>query len=576
MIMKKIPLVLTVLILASCGPRDGVHTLHLLTTNDVHGRWFDSTYVQKGTRQSLMAVNYYVDSIRTADGAENVMLIDAGDCLQGDNASYYYNYVDTKPEHLFTRLASYMKYDAVTVGNHDVETGHAVYDRVSRELKRHGIPFLGGNAIRNDNGKPYFQLYKTFKRAGLKVLVLGYTNANNPAWMDESLWSGMHFESLIPKVQEDVDRLMAREKPQVVIVSVHSATGDGNGRILEAQGLDLFNSLKGVDFVVCSHDHHEFTAFNDTIAIINTGNRAKFLGHGVISVEIKDGKVAGKAISSGLIPVDKRRTDAAMREVFHSDYLAVKEFSNKEIGALAMDLRTRDAYSGMCDYVNLIHTVSLKGGDAQISFAAPLTYNSTVRAGILIYNDLFTIYPFENQLYTMRLTGREIKGYLEYSYSKWLAEPGGEHLLNIVKRNDPRNNQEGWSFVGRPYNFDSAAGINYTVDVTKPAGERISISSLADGSAFDPDAEYIAAMTSYRASGAGGILTEGAGIPEAELEKRIIHRYPEIRELLYGFINEYGLIDGTAIYDTKRNGEWKFIPDDIASQGIAKDLGLLF
>ena len=576
MIMKKIPLVLTVLILASCGPRDGVHTLHLLTTNDVHGRWFDSTYVQKGTRQSLMAVNYYVDSIRTADGAENVMLIDAGDCLQGDNASYYYNYVDTKPEHLFTRLASYMKYDAVTVGNHDVETGHAVYDRVSRELKRHGIPFLGGNAIRNDNGKPYFQLYKTFKRAGLKVLVLGYTNANNPAWMDESLWSGMHFESLIPKVQEDVNRLMAREKPQVVIVSVHSATGDGNGRILEAQGLDLFNSLKGVDFVVCSHDHHEFTACNDTIAIINTGNRAKFLGHGVISVEIKDGKVAGKAISSGLIPVDKRRTDAAMREVFHSDYLAVKEFSNKEIGALAMDLRTRDAYSGMCDYVNLIHTVSLKCGDAQISFAAPLTYNSTVRAGILIYNDLFTIYPFENQLYTMRLTGREIKGYLEYSYSKWLAEPGGEHLLNIVKRNDPRNNQEGWSFVGRPYNFDSAAGINYTVDVTKPAGERISISSLADGSAFDPDAEYIAAMTSYRASGAGGILTEGAGIPEAELEKRIIHRYPEIRELLYGFINEYGLIDGTAIYDTKRNGEWKFIPDDIASQGIAKDLGLLF
>ena len=72
------------------------------------------------------------------------------------------------------------------------------------------------------------------------------------------------------------------------------------------------------------------------------------------------------------------------------------------------------------------------------------------------------------------------------------------------------------------------------------------------------------------------MLTEGAGIPDAELEKRIIHRYPEIRELLYGFINEYGLIDGTAIYDTKRNGEWKFIPDDIASQGIAKDLGLLF
>ena len=576
MIMKKIVYVLTVLALASCGPKDGVHTLHLLTTNDVHGRWFDSTYVQKGTRQSLMAVNYYVDSIRTADGAENVMLIDAGDCLQGDNASYYYNYVDTKSEHLFSRLVSYMKYDAITVGNHDVETGHAVYDKVARELNRHGIPFLGGNAIRNDNGKPYFQLYKTFRRAGLKVLVLGYTNANNPAWMDESLWSGMHFESLIPKVQEDVDRITAKEKPQVVIVSVHSATGDGNGKVLEAQGLDLFNTLKGVDFVVCSHDHREFTESNGDIAIINTGNRAKFLGHGELSVEIKNGKVASKTISSGLIPVDKRRTDAVMREAFRSDYLAVKEFSNKEIGALAMDLRTRDAYSGMCDYVNLIHTVSLKGGDAQISFAAPLTYNGTIRGGILIYNDLFTIYPFENQLYTLRLTGREIKGYLEYSYSRWLAEPGDEHILRIVERNDPRNNQTGWSFVGRSYNFDSAAGINYTVDVTRPAGERISISGLADGSSFDPEAEYVVAMTSYRASGAGGMLTKGAGIPEDELEKRIIHRYPEIRELLYDFINEYGLIDGSAVYDASRNGAWKFVPEDIASKGIARDLELLF
>ena len=72
------------------------------------------------------------------------------------------------------------------------------------------------------------------------------------------------------------------------------------------------------------------------------------------------------------------------------------------------------------------------------------------------------------------------------------------------------------------------------------------------------------------------MLTKGAGIPEDELEKRIIHRYPEIRELLYDFINEYGLIDGSAVYDASRNGAWKFVPEDIASKGIARDLELLF
>lgn len=575
--MKRLIYIAFLLLLAACGtPKNEEHTLHLLTTNDVHGRWFSSDYVGKGTRGSLLAVNWYVDSIRNAVGEENVLLIDAGDCLQGDNASYYYNYVDTKSEHLFTRLMAYMKYDAVTVGNHDIETGHAVYDRVNKELKRHGIPFLAGNAIRNDNGKPYFQTYKVFERAGMKVLVLGYTNPHNPAWMDESLWSGMHFESLIPRVQEDVDMAVAKEKPDVVIVSVHSATGDGKGESIGAQGKDLYDSLKGVDFVVCSHDHKQVIICDGERALINTGNRAKFLGHGELTVLFKDGKVAGKKISAGLISIDKRKTDPVMKKTFQKEYETVKAFSVKEIGALAMDLRTKDAYIGMCDYVNLLHTVSLKSSGADISFAAPLTYNSTIKAGVLVYNDLFTVYPFENQLYTLRLKGKEIQGYLEYSYRAWLAPLGKEHVLNIVHQNDPRNNQKGWSFVARTYNFDSAAGINYTVDITQPFGKRITIESMADGSAFDPDADYTVAMTSYRASGAGGMLSKGAGIPEAELENRIIHRYPEIRELLYEFIEEYGLIDDTAIYNEKRNGRWMFIPEDLANERIKADLKLLF
>ena len=574
--MKKYILLLSVLALGACASQSGTYTLHLLTTNDVHGRWFDTDYTTGVRRNSLMAVNYYVDSIRKADGTGNVLLIDAGDCLQGDNASYYYNYVDTLSEHLFSRLVSYMKYDGITVGNHDVETGHRVYDRVSRELHRHGIPFFGGNAIRNDNGKPYFDVYKVYKRSGLKILVLGYTNANNPAWMDESLWSGMHFESLVPLVQNDVDKYTAKTKPDVVIVTVHSATGDGNGRQLEAQGSDLYKSLKGVDFVVCSHDHREITFNNGSIALINTGNRAKFLGHGRLTLEKKNGRVVSKRVDSELIPVDKKKSDPAMKEFFKEDFEAVKAFSHEEIGALAVDLRTKDAYSGMCNYVNLLHTVMLKGTGADVSFAAPLSFNSTIKSGILIYDDLFSIYPFENELYSMRLKGSEIKAYLEYSYSKWLNAPGSDHVLRIIRQDDPRNNQTGWSFVNRTYNFDSAAGICYTVDINRPAGKRVNITSMADGSAFDPDADYVVALTSYRASGAGGLLTKGAGIPENELEVRIIRRYPEIRSFIYDFIKEFGLVDESAIYKPSRNGSWMFVPEKEAERRIGEDLSLVF
>ncbi|MCR5244784.1 MAG: bifunctional metallophosphatase/5'-nucleotidase, partial [Bacteroidales bacterium] len=153
-------LLLAAFFASACGPREGEHTLTILTTDDVHGAWFDSTYVGEGTKPSLFAVKYVIDSVRNADGPENVLLLDAGDCLQGDNATYYYNFVDTLSPHPFPRLMAYMGYDAVVVGNHDIEAGHKVYDRVARDLGAEGIPFLAGNVVREDDGSLYFPLYK--------------------------------------------------------------------------------------------------------------------------------------------------------------------------------------------------------------------------------------------------------------------------------------------------------------------------------------------------------------------------------------------------------------------------------
>ena len=566
-------------VLAACsGPKDGTYTLHVLTTNDVHAAWFDSTYVGGGTQRSLYAVNYYVDSIRNSVGRDNVMLIDAGDCLQGDNASYYFNFIDTLTPHLFPRLVLYMGYDAITVGNHDIETGHPVYDRVAADLAKAGIPFLGGNAMRTDNGQPYFPLYKTFNRAGLKVLVLGYTNANNKAWMNENLWSGMTFESLIPLVQQDVDRLVAQEKPQVVIVSVHSGTGEGDGTVLEDQGLDLFNSLRGVDVLVCSHDHSPYVTGNDNIILLNTGSKASNLGHGEVTVEIKGGKVVSKSLKSSLIPVDRQKADPTMREHFLPDYNAVKAFTLREVGELKRDMVFSDAFLGMSDYTNLIHTVCLGCSPAQISIAAPLTQNATVKAGKLIYNDMFTLYRYENQLFVVKMTGREVKDFLEFSYGLWIKtmEKPGDHVLNISPRSDARTGTERWSFAEASYNFDSAAGINYTVDVTKPEGSRINITSMADGSAFDMDATYNVAMTSYRASGGGGAMVRGAGVDTGNIDERVVARYPEIRDLIFQYINKQGLVDPAVIGDKAVLGSWKFIPEKLADPALKADRNLLF
>lgn len=568
---------LLMMLLSSCGgPRDGKYTFRILTTNDVHGCYFDSVYVGDRTKNSLLAVSYLVDSVRAAAGDENVVLIDAGDCLQGDNAAYYFNYVDTLAPHLYGRMADYMEYDAVAVGNHDIETGHSVYDRLDKEMK---TPLLAANAIAESSGKPYFQDYVILKRHGVKIAVLGFTNPNIKNWLSYSLWSGMRFESLIPLVQNDVDRVIEKEKPHLVIVAVHAGTGNGDGAQLESQGLDLFKSLKGVDFLVCAHDHRPFVARNDSICLINSGSHCRNVGSGTVTLEIKDGKCISKTLEAGLMPVRKEKVDTEMKEMFRSDYEAVREFTLRPVGELKVPLRTRDAYAGMSDYINLLHAVSLSVPEARLSLAAPLTFNGYVRPGTLLYNDLFTVYPFENQLYVVRMTGKEVRDCLEYSYAAWVNTVkgrGNEHILRIVNEPDPRTGQKRWSFVGRSYNFDSAGGLVYDVDVTKPAGSRITVKSLADGSPFSEDAEYNVAMTSYRASGGGGILREGAGIDTDSIDSRIVARYPEIRELVYDYLQEHGSIDPDVIGSPELIGEWHFIPAAIADRLMDKDMRLMF
>ena len=225
---------------------------------------------------------------------------------------------------------------------------------------------------------------------------------------------------------------------------------------------------------------------------------------------------------------------------------------------------------------DLTHKVQLEGSGAQISFAAPLTYNGTVRAGELVYNDMFTIYPYENQLFKLAMTGKEIKDYLEYSYDMWLAEPGSDHVLRIRAQDDPRNNQVRWSFVERPYNFDSAAGLVYTVDIRRPAGERVDIKSLADGTPFSADSTYSVAMTSYRANGGGGTIINGAGLSKAGIDGRILGRYPEIRELVYKYIKENMVLDESLLSGQPEIGKWEFIPAAEASDRIEDDMMLLF
>ena len=112
--------------------------------------------------------------------------------------------------------------------------------------------------------------------------------------------------------------------------------------------------------------------------------------------------------------------------------------------------------------------------------------------------------------------------------------------------------------------------------MTKPAGERVNIISLADGTAFDGETWYNVAMTSYRANGGGDLLPLGAGVPDVEADNRVVARYPEIRNMIYDYILKVGELNRANTGDKKILGEWHFIPEEIAEPLIEVDMDLIF
>ena len=553
--------------------KDGAYTFEVYATNDLHGRFFDSLYVSNQSElvhpHSLASVAATMREARDNRAEDNIILLDIGDHLQGDNAAFYYNFIDTTSVHIFSRIMNYMKYDAVVVGNHDIEPGHAVYDKVEKELN---MPYLAANAIDTKSGKPYFEPYTILNKNGVKIAVIGLTNPNIPNWLSPHLWEGIEFEEVVPSLEHWVKYVREKEQPHFVIAAMHAGLGDKESDSMENPSRFVAKNVRGIDLVLAAHDHQvvaeKFMNGDKEIWVLEGGSRANSLSKASVQLTVKDGNVVSTIVTGESISMSGVTPDATYLEHFREEFLKVKEFTNRPVGKLNYDIASRDAFFGPSAYIDMIHTLQLKASGADISFVAPLSFNTTIEKGVLNYQNLLDIYPFENQLYVIEMTGEEIKNYLEFSYASWLnpnpVQSG--HLLDI-KLNDKRKR---WSFNHPSFNFDSAAGIQYEVDVTKKEGERIRIISLADGGAYNMDDKYKVALTSYRASGGGYHLEQGAGIPKDEMDSRLVARLADIRELLYNQIQTDGSIEAEKL------NQWRFVPESVASKLAEKDYQLLF
>ncbi|MDA3861614.1 MAG: bifunctional UDP-sugar hydrolase/5'-nucleotidase [Melioribacteraceae bacterium] len=560
--------------------------LKIIETTDTHGAIFQYDFTQmKSQNHSLAQIHSYVEEQRT-DTTQEIILLSNGDILQGTPVVYYYNFEDTNSPHLYADVMNYMKYDAGSVGNHDIETGHPVYDSFVKQLD---FPWLSANSVDVNTSKPYFEPYTIIERKGIKIAVLGLTTPAIPSWLPPQIWEGIEFNDMIETAKMWIPIIKEKENPQIIVGLFH-AGGDPNynGQTSETYKNEnatrlVAEQVSGFDIVFTGHDHHGWNKFvdnseGDKVLLAGGTSSARVFAEVSINMTFNsETKIWDKEITAELVDSKKYQPDSDFLKTFNPQFEIVKKYASKKIGVFTETISSRDALFGDSPFVDLIHKIQLDISDADISFAAPLTFNTQIKKGEILVKDMFKLYKYENLLYTMSLTGKEVKDILEYSSSIWFNEMknSDDNLLRFAKEEDGKLK---WSersnspmLEDRFYNFESAAGINYSIDVSKSIGDRVTIQSMSDGNKFDLAKTYKVALNSYRGNGGGGHLIIGAKITREELASRIItSTEKDLRFYMMKWIEKEGTVNPNA------DNNWGIIPTEWAKKGSEKDRKLLF
>lgn len=551
--------------------------LKIVETTDVHGAILPFDYIKKESKSvSLASVYTYLKKERENPDQE-LILLDNGDILQGQPLVYYSNYEYIDSMHVCAAAMNFMKYDAATIGNHDIEAGHGVYDKLVNEFD---FPWMAANAIDKSSGLPYFKPYTIIEKQGIKIAILGLITPAIPKWLPEKIWQGIEFEDMLASAKKWVEVIKKDENPVIIIGLFHSGIDYTYGNETDTTYKNenaaklIAEKIPGFDVVFAGHDHSKYNEI-----VINSGSAEVLLldpmssaqMFAVAEIQLKwdeQNKTYVKTKKGLLFETKNYEPDTAFMNYLKPYHDKVFNYVSRTIGENQKNISAREALFGNSEFIDFIQHIQMKISGAKISIAAPLSFDTDIKKGTMTVGDMFKLYRFENLLYKMRLSGKEIKDLLEYSSGLWFNQMKSENdpLLKYHK------NDRGRIILDNPfYNFSSVAGLIYTVDVSKPIGNRIQIKSFVDGKKFRLDNKYEVAVNSYTGNGGGELLTRGAGINKSELSKRVIFSTEkDLRYYMMKYIEKAGSVN------PEKTENWKIIPEAWWEKGSERDSSLLF
>ncbi|HEX6514682.1 MAG TPA: 5'-nucleotidase C-terminal domain-containing protein [Nocardioidaceae bacterium] len=556
----------------------------VLGTTDTHGNIFNWDYFANREYDDkphndvgLAKISTLVNGIREMYGDDTVVMLDAGDTIQGTPLAYYYARIDPitgGAKHPMAEAMNLIGYDAAALGNHEFNYG---LDTLRTFQEQCNFPLLGANAVDAASKLPAFPPY-TLKRVRVNaedwvtVGILGLTNPGIAIWDKANVEGRMEFPGLVEQAKKYVP-LLRRAGADVVVVAAHSGadTSSSYGDVLPPENASTLvaEEVPGIDAILVGHAHQEIV--ERWVTNKQTGKQVLLteplkwgMRLAVIDIDVRRGRGGWEVsdMTSQLLNSNTAPADPAVVTALHGAHDTVVSYVNAPIGTCTEEMLAARAVVEdvpIIDFVNYVQADAVKSalaGTAEgalpvLSIAAPFSRDARFPAGQVSVRDVAGLYIYDNTLLAVKVTGKDVKDYLEYS-ARYFQQVSGtgpftmDQVTNAVTDSAPNGTPD--------YNYDIVAGLpgestrlTYDIDIAQPVGSRIK--NLKYGGAdIDPAQEFALAINNYRQSG-------GGGFPAVSAAPVIYNRQVEIRQLLIDWVTANQVIDPTAFASV----DWKLV-----------------